>query len=162
MTTDPPADLTLTPINGSPQPLRAWLTTFPLVLVALDPYTNQSAWVLDTAGRILRIYDQADCRVSWLITCGPDDARRFLGPWAEEILTFADPDRTAVKALGLEALPAFVHLRQDLTIAGAAEGWDPDAWREVAENLSRVTHWNRPVIPAAGDPAAFAGTPALG
>ena len=162
MATDPPGDLTLAPLNGQALPLRSWLTTFQLVFVALDPFTNESAWVLPSAGRILRIYDQADCRVAWLMACSPSEARQFLGPWAEEILTFADPDRTAIKAFGLERLPAFVHLRQDVTVAGVAEGWNPAAWKDVAENLSRVMSWTRPSIPAPGDPAPFAGTPALG
>ncbi len=162
MATDPPADLTLTPLNGEPHPIRGWVTTFHLAFVALDPYTYESAWLLETAGRILRHYDQADCRVAWVITCTAPEARQFLGPWADEILTFVDPDREVVKAFGLELLPAFVHVRQDLSVAGAAEGWDPPAWREVAAELSRVMSWSRPVIPAAGDPAPYEGSPALG
>jgi hypothetical protein len=159
--TDPPADLTLTPLNGQALPLPAWLTTFQLAVVVLDPFTYESAWLLPTAGRILRVYDQADCRVAFLLTCSPDEARQFLGPWADEILTFVDPDREAVKALSLERLPAFVRIRQDYTVGGAAEGWDPDAWREVADDLSRAMSWSRPVIPQPGDPAPYEGSPAL-
>lgn len=160
--TDPSPDLTLAPLKGEPQPIRAWLTTFPLVAVVLDPYTHESAWILETAGRILRVYDQADCRVSFITTCDAEDARRFLGPWATEVLTFTDPDRALVKGLGLERLPALVHIRQDLTLAGAAEGWEPEEWREVLSDLSRITSWYRPTVPAAGDPAPYAGSPALG
>jgi hypothetical protein len=152
----------LTPIGGEAHPIRGWVTTFHLAFVALDPYTNESAWLLETAGRILRSYEQADCRAAWVLTCGASEARQFLGPWAEELLTFVDPDREVVKAFGLERLPAFVHLRQDLSIAGVAEGWDPVEWREVATELSRVMSWNRPVIPAPGDPGPYEGTPALG
>jgi hypothetical protein len=160
--TNPPGDLRLAPLNGTPRPLREWLTLFHLAVVVLDPYTSESAWLLPTAGRLLRTYDQADCRVAWLITCDADDARRFLGPWAGEILTFCDPDREAVKALGLERLPAFVHIDLAGDVVGSAEGWDPDEWRAVATELSRLMSWSRPVIPALGDPAPFPGSPALG
>jgi hypothetical protein len=160
--TAPSPDLPLAPLGGSPVPLKGWLTTFHLVLVALDPFTNESAWILPTAERIMRVYDDADCRVAWLITCSPEEAQLFLGPLSREFLTFVDPDRSAVKALGLERLPAIVHIRPDLTVAGAAEGWDPVEWREITATLSREMDWSRPSIPNARDPRPFAGTPALG
>lgn len=162
MVTDAPADLALSPIRGASATLSQWLTTFHLVTVALDPYTAESAWLLPTVGRILRVYDGADCRVAILVTCTPEEARQFLGPYADEFLTFADPDRTAVKALDLEQLPALVHIRQDLSIAGSAEGWDPPAWRAVTDQLSKAMSWSKPVIPGPRDPAPYAGTPALG
>ncbi|MBW3580418.1 MAG: hypothetical protein KY447_11785 [Actinobacteria bacterium] len=159
---DAPADVALTPINGSSHTLAQWLTTFHLVLGALDPFTSESAWLLPTVARIFRVYDQADCRVAILVTCTAEEARQFLGPYAREFLTFADPDRQAVKGLGLERLPALVHIRQDLSVAGAAEGWHPDEWRSVTDELSRAMSWSRPAIPSPRDPAAYEGTPALG
>src|SRR5215216_7790388 len=99
--TDPPADLTLTPLKGEGRTVGQWLTVFHLVTVAVDPYTNESAWVLEVAARILREFRDAAVRVSWLVTADAADARAFLGPLADEFLTFTDPDRTAVKALGL-------------------------------------------------------------
>jgi hypothetical protein len=158
-----PADLELAPLNGhEPHTLREWLTTFHLVTVVLDPFTPESAWLLPTVGRILRVYDDSDARVSLTVTCDEIGARQFLGPYAKEFLTFTDPDRVAVKALGLETLPAIVHVRQDLSIAGAAEGWDPDGWREVTEGLSAAMSWTAPAIPGLRDPAPYPGTPALG
>ena len=158
-----PADLELKPLtDDESHTLQEWLTTFHLVTVVLDPFTAQSARLLPTVGRILRVYDDADCRVAITVTCEEIGARQFLGPYASEFLTFADPDRKAVKAFGLTTLPAIVHVRQDLSIGGAAEGWDPEGWREVTENLSRAMSWGRPVIPAPRDPAPYPGTPALG
>jgi len=159
---DAPADLVLSPLDGVARPLPAWVTTFHLVTAVLDPFTAESAWLLPTIGRIFRVYEDADCRVAIAVTCSPDEAQQFLGPYAKEFLTFADPDRTFVKGLDIERLPALVHIRQDLSVAGAAEGWDPDAWREVTDNLSTAMSWTRPVIPALTDPAPYAGTPALG
>ena len=161
MPTDAAADVELTPVNGSPHTLTQWLTTFHLVLGVLDPFTSESAWLLPTLARIFRVYDQADCRVAMLVTCTADEARQFLGPYAQEFLTFADPDREAVKGLGLERLPALVHVRQDLSLAGVAQGWDPVEWRTVTEQLSRAMSWSRPAIPGRGDPAPYRGTPAL-
>ena len=160
MAANPPLDLVLTPLNGEGRTVQQWLTTFHLVLVALDPFTNESAWVLETAARVLTNYEEADCRVAWVVAATPDECRQFLGPWAQEILTFADPDRDAVKALGLERLPALVHLGLDGTVINSAEGWDAYAWRAVTDELSRIMRWNRPVLPAMTDPAPFAGTPA--
>lgn len=162
MVTEPPADVELRALQGATLPLRGWLTTFHLVTAVVDPYTYESAWLLPTIARIFRVYEEADCRVAMTTTCSPEEAEQFLGPYAKEFLTFADADRTFVKALGLERLPALVHVRQDLSIAGAAEGWDPDAWRAVTDNLSKAMSWSRPMIPAPRDPAPYEGSPASG
>ena len=162
MATDPPADLTLDPLGGEPRTVAEWLTTFHLCVVALDPFTNESSWLLETAGRLLAAYSAADVRVAFLVTGTDDEARRFLGPWVDQVLVFADPQRTAVAGLGLQALPALVHLNTSGAVEDSAEGWDPDAWRRVAENLSRILGWSRPLIPAPGDPTPFAGSPASG
>ncbi|MGH9243716.1 MAG: hypothetical protein ACRD29_05235 [Acidimicrobiales bacterium] len=162
MATDPPADLQLTPLAGAPRSLADWLTTFHLVVVVLDPFTYESAWLIETAGRILGHYSAADCRVAWVVTGSAEESREFLGPWSERLLTFADPDRDLVKACGLEQLPAFLHFNLGGRLEGVAEGWSPEAWRKVADNLSEHMSWSRPTLPAPGDPAAYEGAPALG
>jgi hypothetical protein len=156
---DPSPDLPLTPLGRESRPLREWLTMFHLVLVALDPFEEQSAWLVDTAGRILENYDQADCRVAFLVAGTEDEARQFLGHWATDVLTIADPDLVAVKGLGLNTLPAWVHLAIDGTVMSSCEGWDPPCWREAAENLAEVVLWSAPVIPLPTDPAPFPGAP---
>ena len=75
----------------------------------------------------------AAVRVNWVVTGTAEDATAFLGPLADEFLTFADPERLYVKALGLERLPAFVFLRVDGQVVAAAEGWNAMEWRRVAE-----------------------------
>lgn len=162
MVTEAPADLELAPLNGSPHPLRAWLTTFHLVAAVLDPYTAESAWLLPTVARIFRVYDEADCRVAIIVTCSPEEARQFLGPYAQEFLVFPDPDRAAAKAFGLERLPALVHVRQDLSIANVAQGWNPKEWRGLTDDLSLAMSWSRPTVPGPRDPGPYPGTPALG
>ena len=162
MASNPPPDLTLTPLNGPRRTVAQLLTTFHLCFVALDPFTNESAWILPTAARILQVFEQADVRVAWLMAgATPDEARQFLGPWAAEILTFTDPDRAAVKAFRLERLPAIVHLGMDGTIENSAEGWHPLEWREVTEHLADITSWLPPNYPLPKDPGPFEGTPAL-
>ncbi|MGQ0431002.1 MAG: hypothetical protein ACT452_01190 [Microthrixaceae bacterium] len=162
MATDPPADLTLTPINGEARPISGWLTTFQLAVVVLDPFTNESSWLLDTAGRILNHFNGGDCYAAFLVTGTAEEARQFLGPWADKQLTFADPDRTAVKALGLNELPAFMHIRGDLHVAAIAEGWDPMEWRNVANALAKNLSWSAPLIPVDSDPSPYAGSAAAG
>ncbi len=152
-------DVELHPLHGDARPLSDWLTTFPLVPVVLDPYTHESAWILDASKRVLETFSEADCRPCWILTCSADDARRFLGPYADEMLAFADPDRRVARGLGVETAPAFLLVRQDGQVVAKAEGWDPDEWRDVAEEVVRLTAWSRPVIPGPGDPAPFAGTP---
>jgi hypothetical protein len=162
VTSDPPADLVLSPLKGKPRTLAQLLTTFHLLIVALDPFTDESAWILDTATRILHVFGQADCRVAWLVAGTPPECRQFLGPLAEEIMTFADPDRAAIKAFGLQRLPAILHIGMDGKIAAAAEGWDPMDWRRVTDELAQVTQWGAPKFPGPRDPGPFVGSPALG
>jgi hypothetical protein len=160
--TDPPADLILDPINGDPRSVAEWLVTFQLAVVVLDPFTNESAWVLEPAARVLTHFEGADCRTAFLVTGTDDDARAFLGPWADKLLTFADPERVAVKALGLNELPAFLQIRGDRKVVASAEGWDPAEWHHVAKSLALANAWSAPLIPAASDPSPFAGSAALG
>ena len=155
MATDPPADLVLAPLSGEPAPIAGWVTTFQLALVVLDPFTNQSAWLLDTAGRILTHFREADCRVAFVVTGTADEARQFLGPWADKVLTFADPDRASVRALGLNELPAFLQVRGDLHVAGAAEGWDPEQWQAVADGLAANMQLVDAAHPRPGRPLAL-------
>jgi hypothetical protein len=160
--TDLSADLKLTTIDGETRTFGEWSTTFHLASVVIDPYTNQSAWALPTAARILRDFRDAAVRVNFIVTSDADDAHAFLGPLADEIFVFVDPERSVVKALGLTQLPAFVFVLADGSVRAAAEGWDPLAWRRVAEAIADVSAWSRPAIPERDDPAAFAGSPALG
>jgi len=155
----PSLDLVLTSTNGRSRSLREWLTTFHLVLVALDPYNSRSRWILATAGRILSDYDQADCRVAWLLGGDASDARRFLGKRATDILTFVDPELVAVRGFGLATLPAIVHIGMDGQVVNAVEGWDPPAWRRLTTELSRVVGWTQPLVPGPRDPGPFAGAP---
>jgi len=153
--------LVLTPLQGEGRTVDEWLTLFHLATVIVDPYTNESSWVLDTAARVMRLFYGAAVRVAFVVTGPPEDARAFLGPLAEEFLTFADPDRQWAKALGLERLPAFVFVRMDGSVQGAAEGWHPMEWRTVSNLIATTTSWTKPLIPERGDPTPFEGSPAL-
>jgi hypothetical protein len=159
---NPPLDLVLAPLGSASRPLEDWLTTFHLASVVLDPYTNESSWILRTATRILGELRESDARVNLVVTSDEDAARAFLGPLASQFLVFCDPDRLFVKALGLEELPAYVFLRVDGNVVAAAEGWDPHTWREVTEAIAEATKWIAPTIPLPGDPGPFRGSPALG
>ncbi len=158
---DAPPDIVLDSLRGEGYPLRDWLTSYPLLLVGIDPYTHESAWILETAGRFLDHFSPSDIRVGWLATTDDDGCRQFLGPWCERFLTFPDPEREAVLAFGVERLPSLIHIRSDghLTVAN---GWDPEAWRAIAADLAKILSWNRPQIPRPGDPTPYAGTPVKG
>jgi hypothetical protein len=160
--TNPPPDLLLSPLGAEARPLSEWLTTFHLATVALDPYTNESSWILRTATRILEGLRGSDARVNFLVTADADDTRTFLGPLVDRFLVFTDPDRIAVKSLGLTQLPAFVFVRVDGTVQAVAEGWTSSSWRAVADAIAGATAWSTPDIPLVGDPGPFHGSPALG
>ena len=155
-------DIQLTTLGGESRPLEEWVTTFHLASVVLDPYTNESSWILKPAARILEAFRGANVRVNLLLTCGATEARQFLGPLADQFLVFCDPDRTFVRALGVATLPAFVFVRGDGSVQAAAEGWSPAEWRHVAKTIADNTSWIAPTIPGSGDPSPFHGTPALG
>lgn len=162
MSTQVPLDLELKPLDREARTLGHWLTTFQMAAVVLDPYTHESAWVIDTARRILGHFRGADCRVVFVVEGDDGEARQFLGPIVDEVLTLSDADRGIVEGAGIEQLPAFLHIAQDGTVIGRAEGWNPASWREVAVGLARRMSWTAPLIPAAGDPVAYPGSPASG
>lgn len=161
-----PADLVLTPLAkgaaGQGRPVMEWLTTFHLASVVLDPYTNESSWILRTASRVLEEFRGCDVRINMIVTAGPTDAAAFLGPLADEFLVFCDPDRSAVKAMGLTELPAFVLTQVDGVIGAKAEGWDPRTWEQVCDAIADITKWSSIELPSSGDPVPFRGSPALG
>lgn len=155
-------DVKLTALGGETRTIGEWTTTFQLLTVVVDPYTQESAWLLKTAARILHEFKGADCRVAWTVTADEADAKRFLGPLAQDYLTFVDPDRELVKGLGIERLPALVHIRQDLAIVGQAEGWNPPEWEAIGQLLGKMMSWSSPKLPTAADPGPFPGSPAAG
>ncbi|MUH50473.1 MAG: hypothetical protein F2789_04610 [Actinobacteria bacterium] len=161
MASNPSLDVVLSSLDGESRPLEEWLTMFNLACVVLDPYTNESSWILKTASRILTGFRGADVRVNFVLTCDADDAKKFLGPLTEEFLVFCDPDRAFVKSLGLAELPAFVFVSMDGNVAASAEGWDGAQWRAVSDRIAAATVWAKQSIPVAGDPVPFKGTPAL-
>jgi hypothetical protein len=146
----------LTPLTGKGRSLREWLTNFHLAVVALDPFAREGAWILPVAERVLKHFSQADVRVALLLPASPAECRMFLGPLVNELLTFADPDKAAITGLGIERLPAFVHVAMDGTVEGKAEGWQPEEWQSIADRLAKVTSWTSTVVDAAPNtPAPF-------
>ena len=164
MATNPPPDLVLTPLGGEARPLEEWLTTFHLATVVLDPYTNESSWILRTAARILEGLRGAR-RPGQLPRHRRASAtpRRFLGPLVDQFLVFmrSRPRRRSRRS-ACRQLPAFVFIRVDGTVPAAAEGWNRPSGAAVADAIAEATAWLPPDIPVAGDPGPFHGSPALG
>ncbi|TSA52635.1 MAG: hypothetical protein D4R44_05245 [Actinobacteria bacterium] len=161
MTNSPSLETMLQPLSGIARPLREWLTTFHLASIVVDPFTNESAWILDTAARVLHQFSDSAARVNFIVAGSPAEAKQFLGPLADQYLTFCDPDRVMIKQLGLSQLPAFVFIQSDGTVPASAEGWSPATWRGVANHIAQTVQWKQPLIPTASDPGSFKGTPAL-
>lgn len=155
-------DVELHPVGGRPVSLADQTQLFHLVTVVIDPYTDQSAWLLETAAGIMAELREADCRVAWLVTAVEQDALTFLGPHAHEFLTFVDPEREVVAAIGVEQIPALVVVGTNQELVGLANGWEPSEWKAITDDLARVLHWHRPPYSKPGEPVPFAGSPAAG
>ena len=156
MAQDPDPTVELTTARGVTRSLDDWTTSFHLALIVLPGRPEASAYVR-IGKRIIDVLGGSDCRTAFLVVGNERAARRVLGTTADEYLSFFDPEGAFVKAAGLERLPAFVHVRLDGSLAGAAEGWDPDAWDDAVERLAKEMAWSKPLIPSPGDPPPFAG-----
>ena len=110
--------------------------------------------------RIFATFGDADCRTAFLVPSTPSVARKILDGAETKAMTFVDPDREFVTSLGLERLPAFVHLRQNTTLANVAEGWDAREWQRVARDIGKAMAWTYPEIARPTDPPATDGWPA--
>ena len=156
-------DIKLETLSGHAHTLGEWLVVFNLLAVVIDPFTHQSGWILPTASRLFLVYEEADVRCAFVVCSDAEGARTFLGRFADEHLVLLDPEREFVRSLGLERVPALVHLAQDASVLGSAQGWDADEWSTVINVVEEVMDWRaRPVLPTAEDPGSFEGTPALG
>ncbi|MGQ0803124.1 MAG: hypothetical protein ACT4PI_04605 [Actinomycetota bacterium] len=158
MAKDPDPTLKLTSSKGVTRTLDDWSTIFHLSLVILPARREASAWV-PVARRIFRTFGDADCHSAYCVTGNEEVARRILGDVEQEAIVFVDPDGAFVQSLGLERLPAFVHLRQDTTLVAAAEGWDPREWQRVAREVAKALAWTVPEVAGPGDPPPMPGWP---
>ena len=156
MAEDPDPTTELTTIRGVTRTLDDWTTTFHLALTVLPGRPEAAAYVR-VGRRIADVLGGSDCRPAFLVVGNERAARRVLGSAADEYLCFVDPEGTATKALGVARTPAFVHVSLDTTVASLVDGWDPSAWDDAVERLAKEMAWSRPLIPAPGDPAPFAG-----
>ncbi len=159
----PTPDIKLETLTGHTHTLAEWLVVFNLMGVVIDPYTHQSGWILPTAARLFLVYEEADVRCAFVVCSDAQGARSFLGPYANDHLVLLDPERQLVRSLGLERLPALVHIAQDTSVVGSAQGWNAQEWKAVIDGVEEAMDWwARPVLPTPEDPGNFAGTPALG
>jgi hypothetical protein len=155
--TNPDPSLPVTSIKGVTRTLDDWTTVFHLAVVLLPGRPEAREWV-PVIERIYRTLGDSDVRTSICVAANQAITRRILGEEADRRLVFCDPDARLAKSLGLERLPAFVHLRQDTTLVDATEGWSTGEWQRVADEIAAKVHWTSPVL-AGGGPPATAGWP---
>ena len=148
--------LELSTIKGVTRTLDDWTTTFHLALIVL-PGRPEASQYLSIGRRIIEVFGGSDARPAFMIYGNERNARRVLGGWADQYLTFLDIEGAAVRGLGVSRVPAFVHVRNDNTVASLVDGWDPDAWADAVERLAKEMSWSKPLIPAPGDPRASTG-----
>lgn len=160
MAKNPDPSLALTTIAGVTRTVDDWSTMFQLCLVILPGRTEATAWI-PVAERIFATFGDADCKCAFVVAGSDEVARRILGPVERDVMTFVDPGLDLVTSLGLERLPAFVFLRQDTSLAAAAEGWNPAEWQRVARQVAKAMAWTVPEVQGSGDPARSEGWPVV-
>jgi hypothetical protein len=153
---NPDPALELTNIHGVARTLDDWATIFNLAIVMLPSRVEASEWN-SVITRMYATFGDSDVRTTIWVPSTAAITRRILGDLADRYLVFCDPDSTLAKSLGIERLPSFVHLRQDTSLVGAAQGWSPTEWQKVADEIAKHVHWTSPSIAAAGGPSASAG-----
>ena len=129
---------------------------FHLCLVVLPDRPEAARW-LPVIRRIFKVLGDADCHTAVCVTGTAAIARRILDTASSEFVVYVDPERALVNSLGLEKLPAFVHLRQDTALVEVAEGWDPKAWQKVADGIAKSMAWSTPRVAGPGDPPPTEG-----
>jgi hypothetical protein len=157
---NPDPSLSLTTTQGVTRTLDDWSTMFQLCLVVLPARTEAVGWI-PVARRIFATFGDTDCTCAFLVTGSPEVARRILGDTERSVMTFVDPSHELVGSLGLAQLPAFVHLRQDTTLASVAEGWEPHEWQRVAREVAKAMAWTVPEVTGDGDPPRGASWPVV-
>jgi hypothetical protein len=155
---NPNPQLQITSYKGVTRTLDDWATVFNLAIIVVPDRPEGSQFV-PVIERIFATFGESDART---IVCVPTSAaitKRILGDAVDRWLVWCDTDRAFVESLGLDRLPAFVHLRQDTTLVTAAQGWSPTEWQRVADQIAKHEHWTSPVVAGRGDPAPTPGWP---
>jgi len=152
----PDPQLPITDLRGTTRTLTEWSTIFHLCLVVLPDRREAAQWI-PVARRIFAVFGDADCHTAYVIPSTPAVARRVLDHAADEAMVFVDPERALVASLGLERLPAFVHLRQDTTLGAVAEGWNPREWQRVARDIAKAMAWTAPDLAEMREPRPTPG-----
>ena len=158
MAQNPNPQLQITSYKGVTRTLDDWATVFNLAIIVVPDRPEGSQFV-PVIERIFATFGESDART---IVCVPTTAaiaKRILGEAVDQYLVWCDADRAFVESLGLDRLPAFVHLRQDTTLVTAAQGWSPTEWQRVADQIAKHAHWTSPVVAGRGDPAPTPGWP---
>lgn len=149
MAKNPDPTLELSTAAGMTRTIDDWTTMFHLCLVILPDRPEAAQWV-PVARRIFGVLGDSDARTAYVIPSTPAIAARILDGESERAMVFVDPDRTLINSLGLKHLPALVHIRQDTSIGGVAEGWDPGEWQNVAREIARAMAWSVPDVAPPG------------
>ncbi len=158
MAVNPDPSVELTSVAGATRTIDDWATMFHLAIVILPPRPEASAWV-PVIDRMYGVLGDSNVRTTICVNAEPQITRRILGGADERWLTFADPDAGLARALKLESLPAFVHLRQDTSLVSAAEGWSPSAWQGVADGIAKSHGWATPTVADRTNPTPTPGWP---
>ena len=117
MAKNPDPLLPITSYQGKTRTLDDWATVFNLAIVVL-PDRPEGAAFLPVIERLFATFGDSDVRTIVCVPSAPAIAKRIMGDDVDKWLVWCDPERAFVTSLGLERLPAFVHLRLDTSLVG--------------------------------------------
>lgn len=146
---------------GQVRTVDEFTTLFDLCLVVVDGLAPDDLCVLrPVVERVHRTLGDADCTFGLLVVgADADRALDVAGPLARAMSVFADPDGSAVAALGIRGAPALVWIDTQPAVRAVVDGWDGYAWRGVLAELARKLAWTKPLVPAPGDPQPIGARP---
>src|SRR3954449_1093133 len=129
---NPDPALELSNLQGVARSLDDWATIFNLAIIMLPARTEASAWNV-VISRIYATLGDSDVRTTIWVPSTVAITRRILGDLADRYLVFCDADGALATSPLIARIPAFVHLRQDTSLVGAAQGWSPTEWQKIAD-----------------------------
>ena len=143
MTTSPNPTLEITAINGNTRSLDDLTTMFTQVWIVLPPRGEAKDFEA-VVNKVFKTFGDSDARCAVLVPGDERSAKLVQDSIDVNAQFFLDTDFKVCDALGVTALPALVHIRQDTSVANIANGFDADEWNATCKKIATALRWTSP------------------
>lgn len=143
MTTKTNPNLEIRSMNGNTHSLDDLTTMFAQLWIIL-PSRAEAKDFEDIANEIFKTFGDSDARCAILIPGDERGAKLVKESMDVHAQYFLDIDFKVCDALGVSALPALVHIRQDTSVANIANGFDLEEWNKVCKKIADALRWTTP------------------